>query len=161
MNSITILLGGNIGNTQQYIVDAEKLLIERIGPIQNSSSIYESEPWGFESEQWFLNKTIILHSQLQAVKVLEICQEIEKLLGREKKNTLVYESRPMDIDILFFNDEIITEPNLIVPHPKMHLRRFTLMPLQEILNDFSHPIINKNIGELLNECEDKGICRKK
>jgi 2-amino-4-hydroxy-6-hydroxymethyldihydropteridine diphosphokinase len=161
MNTITILLGGNIGNTQQYILDAEKLLIERIGPIQKSSSVYESEPWGFETEQWFLNKTIILQSHLQALKVLEICQDIEKQLGREKHNSTNYESRPIDIDILFFNEDIITEPNLKVPHPKLHLRRFTLMPLQEIMNDFIHPVLDKSIERILNECEDNGVCRKR
>ena len=161
MKTITILLGGNIGNTQQYINDAEKLLIDQIGTIQKSSSIYESEPWGFDSEQWFLNKVIqVANYELQATQVLEICQGIEKELGRIKKMSSTYESRPIDIDILFFNDEVISLPQLIIPHPKLHLRRFTLLPLQEIMRDYIHPVLNKSIEELMLGCEDLGICKR-
>lgn len=161
MNTITILLGGNIGNTQHYLHNAERLLIDRIGPILQSSSVYESEPWGFESSQWFLNKVVqVISYELQATRILEICQEIEKDLGRVKGNVDGYESRPIDIDILFINNEIITLPHLIVPHPKLHLRRFTLMPLQEIMNDFIHPVIGENIGDIARSCTDSGICRK-
>jgi len=161
MNTITILLGGNVGNTQQFINDAEKLLIDQIGPIQKSSLIYESEPWGFDSEQWFLNKVIqVVDCELLAIQVLEICQAIEIKLGRTQKTTSGYESRPIDIDILFFNDEVINLPQLIIPHPKLHLRQFTLLPLQEIMNDYIHPIFGKSIHELFQECNDKGICRR-
>ena len=161
MNTITILLGGNIGNTQHYLHDAESLLIDRIGPILKSSSVYESDPWGFESSQWFLNKVVQVKSyELQAARILEICQEIEKDLGRVKGNVDGYESRPIDIDILFINNEIVTLPQLIVPHPKLHLRRFTLMPLQEIMNDFVHPILGQDIGDIARTCTDSGICRK-
>jgi len=160
MNTITILLGGNIGNTQQFILDAERLLVEQLGPIQLSSSIYKSEPWGFLSSQWFLNKTIVIQSELQALQVLGICQEIENSLGRKRGNTIGYESRPIDIDILFFNNDIINEPTLIIPHPKLHLRRFTLLPLHEIMHDFVHPVLKETIVEIINECEDNGVCRK-
>lgn len=161
MDTITILLGGNIGNTQQYIIDAEKHIIDQIGCIQKSSSIYESEPWGFNSDQWFLNKVIQITSyKLQVTQILDICQKIEKELGRVVKTSTDYESRPIDIDILFFNTEIINLPQLIIPHPKLHLRRFTLLPLQEIMNDFIHPVFNKTIEDLIDECEDTGICRK-
>jgi len=160
MNTITILIGGNIGNTQQYINDAEKLLIDQIGPIHKSSSLFESEPWGFDSEQWFLNKVIqVVDCELLATQVLEVCQSIEKKLGRTQKKTSGYESRPIDIDILFFNDEIINLPQLIVPHPKLHLRRFTLLPLQEVMNDYIHPVLCKSINELVKECDDMGVCR--
>ena len=168
MQIITILLGGNIGNTRQYILDAEKLLIAQMGPLLKTSSLFESEPWGFESEQWFLNKIIQVTSyklevttdENEALKILDICQAIEKQLGRTRSNNTSYESRPIDIDILFIDDAIITEPRLIIPHPKLHLRRFTLLPLLEIIPDYIHPVLQKAIHTLEEECDDAGKCEK-
>jgi 2-amino-4-hydroxy-6-hydroxymethyldihydropteridine diphosphokinase len=166
MNTITILLGGNIGNTQQYIEDAEQLLIAQLGLLLKSSSLFESEPWGFESEQWFLNKIIqvtsyklqVTNDENEALKILDICQAIEMQLGRTRSNNTGYESRPIDIDILFIDDIIISEPRLIIPHPKLHLRRFTLLPLQEIIPNYIHPVLQKTIQTLVEECDDSGKC---
>ena len=161
MNTVTLLLGGNIGDIQQTLNTAERMIVEKLGSSQIASSIYESEPWGFESKQWFLNKVIVIRSMQEAPEILLNCQKIEQLLGRTRKESGIgYESRIIDIDILFFNNEIIELPHLIIPHPKLHLRKFTLLPLQEIMPEFIHPVIGENIETLLKKCNDISICRE-
>ncbi|HVA99549.1 MAG TPA: 2-amino-4-hydroxy-6-hydroxymethyldihydropteridine diphosphokinase [Bacteroidia bacterium] len=153
MNSVFIIIGGNLGNRFENIVTAEKILSENIGKIIFSSSIYESAPWGFQHEKYFLNKVVCIETQLSAYEVLSICLKTEKQLGRIRENSTIT-ARTIDIDILFFNDEIIQTENLIVPHPKLHLRKFVLAPLAEIAGDLLHPIFKKNIHTLLFESED-------
>jgi len=161
MNTVTLLLGGNIGDMQRTLNTAERMILEELGSLLVASSIYESEPWGFESKQWFLNKVMVICSMQEASEILLNCQRIEQLLGRTRKNNCIgYESRIIDIDILFFNNEIIKLPHLIIPHPKLHLRKFTLMPLQEIMPEFIHPVIGENIEILLKECNDISLCRR-
>jgi 2-amino-4-hydroxy-6-hydroxymethyldihydropteridine diphosphokinase len=160
MNTVTILLGSNIGNSRLLLQEAEQLLTEQLGSIQSTSSLIESEPWGFDSTQWFLNRILVINTELQAKGILHECQKIEQMLGRKRTDTIGYESRTIDIDILFFNNDIIHQTDLVVPHPKLHLRRFTLLPLHEIMPGYIHPVLNKSIDTLLNECSDTGICRK-
>jgi len=160
MNTVTILLGSNLGNSRQLLQEAEQLLTEQLGSIQTTSSLIESEPWGFESTQWFLNRILVINSELQAISILTECQKIEQILGRKRTAAIGYESRTIDIDILFFNNETIHQTDLVVPHPKLHLRRFTLLPLHEIMPGFIHPVLHKSIDTLLSECSDSGVCRK-
>ncbi len=156
MNTVYILLGSNLGNRQELLQQACAELESEVGTIIRKSSLYESEPWGFESENIFLNQVLCLQTALSATKILEKTLAVESRMGRERHNTTeTYESRLIDIDMLFFNSEIINLQNLIVPHPRLHLRRFTLMPLQEIASGFVHPVFGKTMQELLNQCEDE------
>ena len=158
-NEVYLLIGGNLGDQFKLLEQAKIAISEKIGKIRNESSIYETAPWGFKAVQDFLNQVIKVSTKLSPQKVLEFCLEIEDELGRERKSGH-YESRTMDIDILFYNDEIINEPGLIIPHPKLHLRRFTLVPLTEMEPDFVHPVLNKKLTLILEECNDISDVRR-
>jgi 2-amino-4-hydroxy-6-hydroxymethyldihydropteridine diphosphokinase len=132
---------------------AKKKIMENIGSIIKFSSIYETAPWGFESEQNFLNQVLIVSTKLTPIKLLHQCLEIETDLGRIRQ-TGNYTSRTMDVDILFFNEEIVRTKQIVIPHERLHLRRFTLKPLVEIAPDFIHPVFKKSLSLLLQECED-------
>ena len=165
MNRVTFLIGGNQGDRKALIEQATELIRDRIGPVVANSRVYETEPWGsFESEggkhgvDSFLNKALVVETGLSAVEVLHRAQGIETDLGRKRaplsvapdgsRQRRLYHSRPMDIDIIFYNDEVIDTPELTVPHPRMHLRRFVLEPLNEIIPEYRHPVIGKTVGEL-------------
>ncbi len=155
MQSTVLLLGGNENHTGDLFKSASEMIIERVGVIVGQSSIYESPPWGFEHAHWFLNRVLLVENRLKSLALLSQIQEIEKILGRQKKATHQYEARPIDIDILFIGSGIVDLPRLTVPHPRLHLRRFTLVPLCEVMPDFIHPVMNKTMKELLEICPDK------
>jgi len=162
MHIVYILLGGNIGNTAHFFQLAQSQLNEITGRVIQASSYYESEAWGFEAEQNFLNQVLVLETKLPPFEFLLQTQSIEKTIGRSKKTgTQGYESRKIDIDILFYDDLIIDTPNLCIPHPRLHFRRFTLEPLNEIAPDFNHPQLLKSMQALLSECPDNSPVQKK
>lgn len=150
-----LLLGGNVGDTAEMVQEACRQIELQIGPIEKRSALYGSEAWGFETEQDFINQAVVVKTPLPPHRVLELALEIEKQLGRKRSGN-GYSSRTMDIDIIFFGDSVIDEPDLVVPHPRMHLRNFVLVPLCEILPDFVHPVFGKTIRQLLDECPDEG-----
>lgn len=154
MIKLYLLLGGNLGNKQQVFADARTRLEKQVGIISAQSAIYETEPWGFESEDLFWNQALELKTDLSPEDILEQTQLIEKELGRIRKEKQ-YDSRVIDIDIMFFGDQVIKTGNLTVPHPRIQERKFALVPLCEIAGDFIHPVFRKGIGELLNECTDQ------
>ena len=158
-NLVYLLIGGNLGDRFNLLNQAKKSIEKNIGKLVNESSIYETAPWGFESEQDFLNQVLIVSTKLTPVEVLEKCQIIENELGRTR-HSKQYASRTMDIDILFYNDQIINESNLIIPHEHLHKRRFTLEPLVELSPDFVHPVIKKSLSDILKECNDNSEVRK-
>jgi 2-amino-4-hydroxy-6-hydroxymethyldihydropteridine diphosphokinase len=161
-NTVYLLLGGNLQDVAQTFLSAISKIKSTIGPVLLSSSLYESEPWGFESSNVFLNQVILVKSQLEPIQLLNRIQNIELELGRTRTvNADGFESRIIDIDILYFNSEIIQLPNLDIPHYALHERRFTLAPLAEIAPNFIHPIFNKKNLTLLNECNDSSIVTKK
>jgi 2-amino-4-hydroxy-6-hydroxymethyldihydropteridine diphosphokinase len=153
MIKLYLLLGGNLGNKQQVFAEARTQLEKHVGPISAQSAIYETEPWGFESEDLFWNQALELKTTLSPEEVLKQTQLIELELGRIRKEKQ-YDSRIIDIDILFFGDQIIKSSNLTVPHPRIQERKFALVPLCEIAADFIHPIFRKSVRELLEECPD-------
>lgn len=154
MIKLYLLLGGNLGNKQQVFAEARTRLEKHIGPISVRSAIYETEPWGFESEDLFWNQALELKTTLSPEEVLKQTQLIELELGRIRKEKQ-YNSRIIDIDILFFGDQIIKTANLTVPHPRIQERKFALVPLCEIAADFIHPLFRKSIRKLLDECPDQ------
>jgi 2-amino-4-hydroxy-6-hydroxymethyldihydropteridine diphosphokinase len=149
-----ILLGSNIGDKKKHIDDAQHLVQNHVGKIIAESALYISEAWGFESDEMFLNKVIVVESELDAFEILNRTQNIETSLGRTAKTTNVYQSRIIDIDILFYDDKIIETAHLTIPHKHMQNRLFTLMPLAEIAPDFIHPKLQKTLICLLQQCSD-------
>ena len=121
------------------------------------SPFCKSAPWGFESADSFVNIVARVNTQKNPEEVLVAIHEIEAGLGRIREGGGGYQSRTIDIDILFFDDEIIDRKNLTIPHPRLHLRRFTLQPLAEIAPDFIHPVLGKSIVELLDSCGDNSV----
>ena len=156
MNQSVILLGGNLGNRKAILTEALRLIASQCGSITKSSGIYESEAWGFDAKESFLNQAIIIETPLNSSKLLMNLQAIESELGRTKKTAAdqKYESRLIDIDILFFNNDIINKKNLHIPHPRLHLRKFTLDCLLDIIPNFQHPEFNISISELSEACPD-------
>jgi 2-amino-4-hydroxy-6-hydroxymethyldihydropteridine diphosphokinase len=125
-------LGSNLGERKELIQKAITLVNERIGTVTRQSSLIETEPWGFESSHKFLNGVILCETALTPREVLKGTQQIERELGRKKKTTLTYKDRPIDIDILLYDDLKVDEPDLKIPHPLMHQRDFVMIPLKEI-----------------------------
>lgn len=153
MNQAVLLLGCNIGDRIKNLESAIHALANDAGNIFKTSSIYESEPWGFDSENSFLNQVVIIETKSLPEQLLDQIQTIENNLSRVRTKK-GYESRTMDIDILFYDDLTLETESLIIPHPALHKRKFTLVPLCEILPDKIHPIFKKTLKRLLIECSD-------
>lgn len=153
MNHAYLITGGNIGNRQEQLAFAAKLIEERCGVIIDRSSIYETAAWGKTDQASFLNQAIVVETSLNAKDLLSEILYIENLMGRDRLEK--FGPRTIDIDIIFFNHQIINQPGLIVPHPEMANRRFVLAPLNEVIPAYIHPQYYKTVTELLNECKDE------
>ncbi len=154
VNTAFLLLGSNIEPRLEFIHQAVEMLDINVGKICQRSSIYESEAWGFESDQKFLNQLIFIETYLSATELLKHILTIEMQLGRTRNPAERYESRHIDIDILYFNDLTIELSNLIIPHPRLHKRRFALLPLSEVSPAYIHPVLKKTNLELLDCLDD-------
>ena len=141
-------LGTNVGNKRRNMITAAALLAERGGDILALSGFYETEPWGFESENFFLNAAVKLKTSFSPLEVLQITQQIEKELGRTEKSNGVYHDRIIDIDILLYEDEVLQIQELTLPHPLMHERKFVMDPLTEIAPFVVHPVLKERIIDL-------------
>lgn len=129
-------LGSNLGNKEENILEAIKRIGELVGVVARQSSLYKTEPWGFESENYFVNAVVCCHTSLSPFDVLEHTQQIERMLGRTSKTRHgEYHDRLIDIDILLYDDMSIDSTSLKIPHPLMQERDFVMIPLREILND--------------------------
>lgn len=149
-NIYYLLLGGNQSNTEDLFGKSINLLNE-FGSVIRTSKIYSSEPWGFESKNLFLNQAIEYVSDLSPESLLINIHQIESSLGRKRKNTGIYEDRAIDIDILIWNKGKFSSKNLTIPHAELHKRAFALIPLNELCEDYVHPVKGKKISELLFE----------
>lgn len=148
-----IALGSNKGNKLQYLQSAVDAVFVRIGAVKKISKVYNTPAFGFEGDD-FYNACITVETDLKPKKVLKELQAIEAELGRAAKTTSGYEAREIDLDILFFEDEVIEEKTLVIPHPQLQNRKFVLQPLLDIAKDFKHPVLDKSIENLLKECGD-------
>lgn len=155
MNVTYLCLGGNIGDREKALQLALFEINLLIGVITAQSSIYETEAWGVENQQAYLNQCIEVKTGLNPNELIHKLLHIEKELGRERTESETYEPRTIDIDILFYNQEIIDSKQLTIPHPRLHLRKFVLIPLSDICPNYLHPILNKTIFNLLSHCEDQ------
>jgi 2-amino-4-hydroxy-6-hydroxymethyldihydropteridine diphosphokinase len=153
MSEVSILLGGNQGDKHKIFSETIKLIREKIGQIIIISSVYETEPWGFVSDL-FWNQALIAETVLSPDEVLTTAFEIENLMGRKRLSDN-YEARPIDIDLMFYDNLEIISPRLTLPHPMMAQRRFMLVPLAEIAPEKIHPITGLTISEMLRICPDK------
>ena len=154
MNVVYLCLGGNIGNREVAMKQAIAMIEDRVGKVTKHSSLYETEAWGVSGQQAYLNCCICVETKLEATELMTLLLTIEKELGRERHPGQGYEPRTIDLDILFFNKEHMEQEHVIVPHPRLHLRKFVLIPLNEIASNFLHPVLNKTIFNLLGECKD-------
>ncbi len=153
MNTVYLLLGSNIGDSKATLLLAEKYIEALTGKIESRSSFYKTAAWGNEDQPDFLNSVIVVKTKHHAKKALEIILDIERIMGR--KRTVKNAPRIIDIDILFFNDEVIHSKDLIVPHREIPNRRFVLTPLNEISPSLVHPVLHKTAAQLLAECGDQ------
>jgi 2-amino-4-hydroxy-6-hydroxymethyldihydropteridine diphosphokinase len=159
MKRVFLGIGTNLGNREGNLEQAVAKIEEYIGPILNSSSIFETEPWRFQAKDEFLNLVVKVETILTPSGLLGRIMMIESLLGRVRSETH-YTSRLIDIDILFYEDMILDEETLKIPHPLLHERKFVLVPLCEIDPEMVHPVLKKSISELLEKCEDKSRVKK-
>jgi len=148
-----LLLGGNDGDRRQFLATAVNMIKTKVGRVIQQSSVYETEPWGFKAHTAFLNQAIQVETQLSPRDTLTQIKEIEFQLGRSKGSPR-YLSRVIDIDILLFDNLHVEYDVLQIPHPRMHLRKFTLVPLAEIAGTLRHPVLKVEINTLERECPD-------
>ncbi|MCA0154101.1 2-amino-4-hydroxy-6-hydroxymethyldihydropteridine diphosphokinase [Winogradskyella vincentii] len=151
--TVYIALGSNKGLKLQNLQSAIDAIFITVGAIEKISKVYNTPAFGFEGEE-FHNACIKVNTELKPKQLLKQLLKIEKDLGRKKSSSKGYESREIDLDILFYEDEIVEQKSLIIPHPEMHNRRFVLEPLLDIAKDIAHPKLNKTVSELLGECSD-------
>lgn len=159
MKIVFLGIGTNLGSRENNLEQAVERIVEFIGPVLKSSSIYETEPWGFQAKDEFLNLVVKVETDLTPSGLLGRILMIESLMGRVRGENR-YESRLIDIDILLYEDMVVDEESLKIPHSLMHQRRFVLVPLCELAPEMIHPILKKSCAELLEICEDKSEVRK-
>ena len=156
-----LILGSNSADKRSKLESTVLLLSTSIGKVLQGSSLYESEPWGYKSTNSYLNQVLLIETPLNAEELLAATQSIERKLGRKKKSVNgIYEDRPIDIDILFYNKDIVELEHLQIPHPRIPERRFVLKPLYEIAPHLKHPTLNKTVENLLRECTDNSLISK-
>ena len=152
MPTTYLLLGANLGDRVTTLRRAVDLIAERVGTVVQQSAVYETAPWGVTDQPTFLNQVIAVQTDVSPEETLVRTQAIEQELGRVRHEK--WGARLIDIDILYYDKLVLHSATLMVPHPYLHERRFTLVPLAEIAPDFVHPVLHKTTYELLNELSD-------
>lgn len=156
--SIYILLGSNLNRPIRQLEKARQYIEQFLGKIKATSSIYQTSPWGLTNQPMFYNQVIRLYSAIKGIKILQIVKEIEKIMGRLP--SIKWGPRIIDIDILYIGYQNIKTKKLVVPHPRIHERRFALAPLNELIPSFRHPKAGKTIHQLFTNCPDPLIVKK-
>lgn len=159
MHKVFLGIGGNLGDKQLNFIKVAHLIKARLGEIVKSSSIYETPPWGFVSEDHFWNRIFLIETAMEPEELLEEIDKIETEFGR-KRTIGKYTSREMDIDILYFEEIYVETDVLIIPHPRIQNRKFVLVPLVEIAPDFKHPLFRLTNLQLLENCKDESVIIK-
>lgn len=159
MHKAILSIGTNRGDKAQNLQKALELIEAKAGKIVATSSVYETDPWGYKGQSKYFNQVVICNSNFSAENLLKEILQIEKKMGR-KRNSIKYDTRIMDIDILFYDNAIVKTKSLTIPHPLIHKRNFVLIPLHEIIPEYIHPLYKKTIKQLLKECDDNLKVRK-
>ncbi len=152
MHKAILHVGSNIGNRVKQLSVCKKMMVERVGPVVVASRMYETEAWGLKDQDSFLNQAFEVSTCHSPERLLSTCQEIERLLNRER--SVKWGPRTIDIDIIFYDDLIFESEDLSIPHPRMQDRNFVLFPLNEIASEWTHPILHKSVKQLLEESQD-------
>jgi 2-amino-4-hydroxy-6-hydroxymethyldihydropteridine diphosphokinase len=160
MERIFLGLGGNVGNVAMAFDNAIENIETEIGKVINKSKRYKTEPWGIKTQENFLNMVLEIETKLTPDEILSQIIDIEKKMGRYRDKQNQFGPRTIDIDILFYGGKIIRNNKLIIPHPRLHLRNFVLMPLKDIAPDLVHPVLRKNIKTLFKELPDDSRVEK-
>lgn len=149
-----LCLGSNIGDKVGYVQQAVRMLSSTgMVTVVRTSCLYETEPWGNRDLDWFVNGVIEVKTKLSPRELLELCKNTEIQMGREKSYSDTYEARKIDIDILFYGDLIVDEPDLKIPHEHLHERAFAIVPLLELIPDYVHPKYKKSLLQLHEDLE--------
>lgn len=156
-HQVILSIGSNQGNRLENIEHCLQVIHKEIGTVIKVSKLYETPAWGFESDA-FYNCALVLHTFNSAHKVLTQILKMEKRLGRLRTKAQGYQSRTIDVDMIAFDSEVITTEKLQIPHPLMQNRNFVLLPVQDLNLDWKHPILQKNISELLALSPDESVC---
>ncbi len=159
MHLAYLLIGSNLGDKTTYLKNAGSYIQQQCGQIVKQSSFYETEPWGFTEQPSFLNQALCIQTELAPAQLMHTLLQIESKMGRTRE--LKMGPRIIDLDILQIDQQIVDTPLLQLPHPAMHLRRFALIPMEEIAPQLIHPQFNKTITQLLAECTDQTDVQKK
>ena len=163
MSRVVLLTGSNAPQSESVLHHTAQILARRIGSLECASQIYYSEPWGFHAERMFANQALLFTTTLSPVEVLDEALGAEQEVGRDRAQEQVeksltgerYASREVDVDVMFCDDEIISEPRLCVPHPLLHEREFALEPLCEIMGDYCHPVLQRSLQDIYSELKSK------
>lgn len=158
MHTVYLLTGSNIGDSYTHLMQARKSIALRAGEVIKASSVYKTEPWGNKNQQDFLNQVLQVNTELEPLDLLRTVLGIEQEMGRNREEK--WGPRIIDIDILFYDTLIIDSEELRVPHPYLHERRFTLLPLHEIAPELVHPKIKQPVSVLLANCPDTSVVEK-
>lgn len=161
---LAVGLGSNLGNRAEYLFKAGTLLESMLGESMAASSVWEAEPWGYDSPHKYLNQVIVYRSDKSPEDLLAVLMRVEKQMGRHRREEGVISDRCIDLDLLWVDQIILPAPDvadgtgqLVIPHPRLHLRRFVLEPLAEIRPEWMHPVLGITVSGLLQQCPDQGL----
>lgn len=158
MNTVFLLTGGNLGDRNKNLQKAVELIAQQIGKIENISAVFETVAWGTHDQPDYLNQALQVTTYLTPQELLKAILSIEKNMGRLRSSK--WEPRVIDIDVLLYNDLVVDDPALTIPHPLLHKRRFALVPLAELAPELIHPVMKQPIRELLQHCPDELTVKK-
>jgi 2-amino-4-hydroxy-6-hydroxymethyldihydropteridine diphosphokinase len=162
MASVVLITGGNVGDAEQTLGEAARLIDAEVGRVVRHSQIYRTKAWGFEADD-FRNQVLVVESGLEPMQILEVVNDIEQRLGRNRVEEqkiksatgACYASRSIDIDILFYDDRVVESERLTLPHPRIAERMFVLEPLAEVAAGWRHPLSGKSVQEMYDELRQR------